>query len=298
MRILVAIPHYYRAEEVPTYGSLDKDPAARIAALTETLLRLQQTFQSPHGVLHAATHSATPANHSYKNQIDIVICTTDNHHVLDKLPIKPGLYRHEACSVPPRLLGFECQTVLKEHFGRYDYYCFMEDDLVIRDPWFFLKLQWFNRQVGNPLLLQPNRFEVSGGGLFTKGYIDGEISEAVAAPYQNVREKYEMGAQVIGEPIKFRRTTNPHSGCYFLNSEQMEYWLAQPHYLDRDVSFVDPMASAATLGILKTFTIYKPAIENADFFEIEHMHRRYIWLAGDAVSVDKEAFAKAGFQAK
>ena len=187
---------------------------------------------------------------------------------------------------------------MKENLGIYDYYCYLEDDLAIHDPWFFRKLQWFTKQVGNQLLLQPNRYELSVNGLFSKGYIDGEINGRNAAPYQNINERYEIAAKIMGLPVGFRRTTNPHSGCYFLNAAQMEHWASQPHFLDRDTSFVDPMASAATLGILKTFAIYKPATENADFLEIEHMDRRYLGLVGSQLKIQKEAFARLGYRLK
>ena len=54
----------------------------------------------------------------------------------------------------------------------------------------------------------------------------------------------------------------------------------QAVFFDRDISFAGPLESAATLGIMKTFRIYKPANDNAGFFEILHTNNRYLgnWL--------------------
>jgi hypothetical protein len=56
----------------------------------------------------------------------------------------------------------------------------------------------------------------------------------------------------------------------------MEYWARQPYFLDRDVSFVGPLESAATLGIMRTFRVYKPAAESASFLEIEHFGTAFL----------------------
>ena len=74
----------------------------------------------------------------------------------------------------------------------------------------------------------------------------------------------------MGVPVAFRRTLNPHSGCFFLNAAQMEHWARQPYFLNRDTSFIGPLESAATLGIMRTFRVYKPVPEHASFLEIQH----------------------------
>jgi hypothetical protein len=72
------------------------------------------------------------------------------------------------------------------------------------------------------------------------------------------------------------RANNPHAGCFLLSAEQMEHWADQPHFLDRKARFVGPLESAATLGILRTFRIYKPSPQNANFLEIEHAGNHWI----------------------
>jgi hypothetical protein len=79
--------------------------------------------------------------------------------------------------------------------------------------------------------------------------------------------------------VAFERWTNPHSGCFFLNAAQIEKWASSPGFLDGDCSFAGPLESAASLGVMKNFRIYKPAFPNAGFLEIRHMHNRYLGVA-------------------
>jgi hypothetical protein len=51
--------------------------------------------------------------------------------------------------------------------------------------------------------------------------------------------------------------------------------MAQPHFGDQDCSFVSPLESAATLGILKTFPIYKTFGRDMGWLEIEHLDTRF-----------------------
>ena len=46
--------------------------------------------------------------------------------------------------------------------------------------------------------------------------------------------------------------------------------MSQPHWMGGDCSFVSALESAATLGIAKTFSIYKPFGASSGFLEIEH----------------------------
>jgi hypothetical protein len=156
-------------------------------------------------------------------------------------------------------LGFECHAVLRERRGQCDYYGYLEDDLILHDPWFFAKMVWFNKSVGDDCLLQPNRYESSPLGTAQKLYVDGNLGPDVTARFQNIQEQPEIVGSVLETPIRFLRVLNPHSGCFFLNPAQMEHWLEQPYFLDRDASFVGPLESAATLGIMRTFRVFKPA---------------------------------------
>ena len=228
------------------------------------------------------------ANRNFVHSVDIVICTTGNQHLLNQMDVPGNFYAHHKTNLKnPKLLGFECQKILKEHLGKYDYYCFMEDDLIINDPYFFEKIKWFNDSTDDTNLLQPNRYEVSRLGRVLKSYIDGDLNPSVTENYQNVAEFSELSKEFLGKNITFTRPHNPHSGCYFLNQKQMAHWVNQPYFLDLDTSFITPLESSATLGIMKTFKVYKPSLQNANFLEIQHFGDAFLSLIGTEVVLSK-----------
>jgi hypothetical protein len=282
MRILATIPHYFHAGGGPggerLHGSQAKDPTPRLRALAACVNALHHLFSSQQCVIDIARRTTRPANPEAAGQIDVVVCTTRGHHVLGQLAVDRSFYRHHATNAEPKLLGFECQAVLRDHLGRYDYYCYLEDDLILHDPWFFRKLAWFNRQVGDESLLQPNRFEAGPHPSVRRVYIDGDIRPQVTAPFQDLSQARRLVSTVLDAQVVFQRVLNPHSGCYFLNARQMEHWAKQPYFLDRDTSFIGPLESAATLGVMRAFAVYKPAPESASFLEIEHFGTGFLSL--------------------
>jgi hypothetical protein len=285
MRILFTIAHFFRPDSKGKHASQRKNSQSRIQALTQSITNLHQLFGKYQSIINIGQRLAFPANQPQDIQLDIIICTTQNCHLLEQLTLPSHFYYHYPTQAEPLLLGFECQAVLKDNLGKYDYYCFLEDDLIIHDPWFFVKLNWFTKQAGNLSLLQPNRYEVSLNNLTDKAYIDGDLLPRVTAPFQNIQEKPELKGKIMGIPITFCRALNPHSGCYFLNANQMAYWAKQKHFLDRDTSFVSPLESAATLSIMKTFRIYKTVAQEANFLEIQHFGTGFISLIGRTIAL-------------
>lgn len=246
-------------------------------------MALHQLFSKYQRIIDHEQRLAILANQSQAHEIDLVICTTENYHLLDRLQLPKHFYKHQNTKAKPLFLGFECQAILRDCLGQYDYYCFLEDDLILHDPWFFIKLDWFTQQVGDLSLLQPNRYEVSNRGAVCKAYIDGDLTPQVTAPFQNVQEQPLLKGEILNTAIAFRRPLNPHAGCYFLNANQMAHWAKQPYFLDRDTSFISPLESAATLGIMKTFRVYKPEPKQANFLEIQHFGTRFLRLIEEKV---------------
>jgi hypothetical protein len=278
-RVLVTIPHYARPggpADGREHGSVTADPDARRRALTACLTGLHRLFNAPPWFIHHGCGRAHPAGPAVSYALDVVLCTTGGQHLLDSLPVAPNYYTHLATDVEPLLLGFACHDVLRERLGDYDYYCYLEDDLILHDPSFLVKLAWFNRGVGDDKLLQPNRYEAGLNHLVPRVYVDGDLDPAVTAPFQNVADSDLVAAEAFGVGVLFERTLNPHSGCFFLNARQMTHWAGQPHFGDRAAGFIGPLESAATLGILRTFKVYRPAPANADFLEIEHAGTGYL----------------------
>jgi hypothetical protein len=285
MQILFTIAHFFRPDSKGKHASQRKNPQPRVQALRESITNLHQLFGKSQSIINIGQRLAFPANQPQHSQLDIIICTTQDCHILEQLSLPSHFYQHYPTQAEPMLLGFECQALLRDNLGKYDYYCFLEDDLIIHDPWFFVKLNWFTQQAGDISLLQPNRYETSINNLTDKAYIDGDLLPRVTARFQNVQEQPELKGKIMGMPITFHRALNPHSGCYFLNANQMAHWAKQEHFLDRDTSFVSPLESAATLGIMKTFRIYKTVPQQANLLEIQHFGTGFLRLIGEQVSL-------------
>lgn len=273
-RALIAIPHYFAR------GSEDAKQLEvarrRLNGLAGCLRSLRLCFSARQRLLVDMGRGLVAANDPHAVDLDVVICTTGGRHLLDGVPESAGPFRHHPTEARPRLLGFECHAVLRDALGGYDYYAYMEDDLVVGDPLLFSKARWFTDRFGDENLLQPERYEVADRPDFLKLYIDGDLPLWGTAPFRDVREWPELRAQVMGETVTFRPALNPHAGCFFLNAEQMRHWASRPWFLDRDTRFVGPLESAATLGIFKTFRIYKPAPSHAGFFELQHRGQKYL----------------------
>lgn len=276
MKLLFAIAHCFNPGARGENRSTGADPEARLAALTTCLASLHRTFGSRRYVLDLGRKEFNPAEEAAAAEIEVVVCTAGDLHLLDRLPLPEGLYEHRPTEAEPELLGFECQAVFAEAVGRFDYYCYLEDDLGLSDPLFFSKLAWFDGQAGSNALLQPNRFEadLENGG--RRAYIDGDLPASFTERFQDIELRPVLEAPLMDRRYAFRRPLNPHAGCYFLNRRQLERWLGHPSFLDRSPDFVGPLESAATLGPMRTFDVYKPAAANMGFLEVEHLDRRVL----------------------
>lgn len=288
MRILFTIAHFYNPSGDGKHASQRNDPQPRLNALTACITSLQALYGKSQCMIHIGECATIPANQDQNHEIDIVVCTTQGYHLLAQLPIQPKSFMHHATKCEPLLLGFECQAVLRACLDKYDYFCYLEDDLILHDSWFFNKLNWFRHHGGNGNLLQPNRYEISSQAPVFKAYIDGDLAHSATAKFQNVEEQRQLLGKIMEQKIAFERALNPHSGCYFLNAEQMKHWASQPDFLDRDTSFIGPLESAATLGIMRNFRVYKPVSAYANFLEIQHFGSSFLKLIGNKVRLSEE----------
>lgn len=282
MRILFAIAHYHKIKPDGLYGSVAQAAEIRAAALRDVMTSIHANFGRSQCLIEHHRRRTLTVNERDKNFVQIVVCTTQGHHAL--APIlkveDPRMFHHLETGAQPMLLPFECHALLYNNLrNQYDYYCYLEDDLVFHDPLFFQKIQWFVKHAGEDCILQPNRFEYGPGYGFRKGYVDGPLIARATAKWQNINDRPQLKGSCFDRELVFAKTLNPHSGCFFLSQKQMEYWATRPWFLDRDVSFIGPLESAATLAMMKTFRVYKPAPENAGFLEIQHygeMHLKKI----------------------
>lgn len=284
MKILVTIPHFFDARGNNAYGSTSGDAVRRATALGHCLAGLHQTL-GPRQAFLVCLHSHVPGkgngqlakvNSHAASKLDIAVCTVGDSDVLSRLPIAPGLFHHQSVQAAPMMLGFACHQILKANLGRYDYYAYVEDDLLIHDALFLPKLRWFAETFGDDCVLFPHRYESDPKQPVQRLYIDGPVRQDFSARWQDVNDRRRLESDFMGANWAFERWPNPHSGCFFLTAAQMSRWAASPIFADGDCSFAGPLESAASLGIMKHFRIYKPAAVNAGFLDIQHLHNRYL----------------------
>lgn len=220
-----------------------------------------------------ADKAVYPANQNLRHDIDICVVTDGSHHVLNYLDSEfhHTFYHSVASPSHAKLLGFEVQKFLASSLkDNYDYYGYLEDDLLINDSLFFDKLFWFSSLMGETCLLLPQRVEFPDyPHCVDRFYIDGpldlrDLRKVIPCPGP-VRLTSCLGKNIVFEP-----PLNPHAGCFFLSHSQLECWINSSFWQDGDVSFISPLESAATLGISKVFELFKPCLENAGWFEIQH----------------------------
>lgn len=273
MRILITIVHHCNPKGDGRHGSLMPDTAPRLRALQDQLLSLRR-LDVRQGVLNIRDKVVNDANQKIRHQLDVRIITDGEHHLIDQLGAVHQDWITHVPTTPddPKKLGFEAQKLLAENVDNdYDLYTYLEDDLIIVDPFFFHKINWFQASAGNDAVLLPQRMELfwDADDKVDKFYVDGPISsELLEKLIQHPSEP--IGTTLPGGDMIFTQPENPHSGCFILTNPQMRHWSEQEYFLDGDCSFISPLESAATLGLCKTFKLYKPHFSNAAFLELQH----------------------------
>lgn len=298
MKVLITIPHYYKFRPNYVYGSSSETKESRVKALRNMLIALRENFSLPHSIGMQEYEDKDgvppyivyrPVDLRHRLDIDICICTNEEDHLIKDLNLPDDFFQWKIFSLnDSRYLGFACHQVLLENKGRYDYYAFMEDDLVIHDLFFFQKLQWFEKMFGSDCLLQPYRYQREAAP-FCKEYIDPRMAKYIEHFVDfSQKARWELQCEFLGQPLKFQLSRNPHAGCFFVSAEQYERMSSRPDYAKPTNAFCGPMESAASLDIIRSFWIYQPDYQQGSFFEIEHIGRKPDRMP-DSV-VDEEAF--------
>ena len=271
------VAHYFHDEGNGYYGSTSpNNRAQRRAALERSL----QAWRSHFGSCRELDFNRRvyDVSEGELDSLDILILVYQDRHLLDDALMARCGATHQTVAIDnPRMLPFGAHALIRSHLNDYDWFIYAEDDVAPTDPAMFRKQLLFQRHFGSHRLLQPNRFEANHVNYGPKTYIDGDLApgmvehiwQYVAEPTPRLTLDTELG------PIRFERARNPNCGFFMLTRQQAAHWVAQPHFLDLDCSFVSPLESAANLGLLKTFSLYKSAADTRWFLEIEHLDQKF-----------------------
>lgn len=96
MRILIAIPDLFSAGGDGRYGSTQPNPQPRLAALTQCLHSLRTLYAGEDETWYWAGDRLQPgpANQESRVELEILICTCGDQHLLDQLPLPSGTFEH------------------------------------------------------------------------------------------------------------------------------------------------------------------------------------------------------------
>jgi hypothetical protein len=241
-RLLITIAHITSLEE----ASDQRKAAPKVARLTHTI----------DGLLTSFAHC----------DAKIVVYTLPQRHITPFLP-QYQLDRitvQEVSDCDPMYIGFRAQDELASQVNHFDWFMFIEDDIVIHDSLFLEKVAAFHRAVPRKnVLLFPNRYEMYEGN---KSYIDLTIDGNLA---------WNRVSSLVMNGIKLAECTNSHSGIYCLSRAQMHYWIRSGRNWKNRSIMVGPLETAATYCLLECFDIYKPHPQNLHFLEVRHFDTKY-----------------------
>jgi hypothetical protein len=245
-KVIAVIPHITSVEEAK-----DREKASA------KLEKLKITID---GLLASFAHC----------KLTIVIKTVADRHITAYLPKYQinCIQIQEESDCDPMFIGFRVQDELVNRIDDFDWFLFLEDDIIIHDSYFLEKLDKFNANCGfDRAILFPNRYELWEG---TKRYIDLTIDTKLA---------WNQLSTVEIEGVKYGECTNPHSGLFCLSKAQMKLWIKSGReWKDKDFGFGGPRECAATFSLLECFSIYKPHPSNLNFFEVRHYDTKYSQL--------------------
>lgn len=240
--VLAILPHIVSLEEAT-------DPCKALA-------KIEKLRNAIDGLLTSFAHC----------ELTIMISTLPGRHIVNHLPDyqKNCIQLLQEPDCDPMYVGFRVQDEFVKRVEDFDWFLFIEDDIVVHDSLILEKLERFNQYCGRPdAVLLPNRYEMWEG---KKNYIDLTI---------DVRIAWNRLSLIEIEGMKYAECTNPHSAFYCLSQAQMKTWIQSGQSWKYQDVMVGPLESAATFCLLECFSLYKPHPANLHFLEVRHYDTKY-----------------------
>ena len=279
LKIAFAIPHYYKYGSTDGHGYGTQRAEQRAGRVERCIRSLHETFAEPRTMAYNTFDGNDdeyrcfrPADMETRCEVDVYVCTTTGgDHLLGMMDLPEHYYTHVRTDIrDPICLGFGCHKVLQMLRGEYDYYCFLEDDNVIHDSFFFWKINWFDRTFGSRCVLQPYRYAISRDPVWSKVYPDPQFPRERWNPrWIDFARQPVLEAPYLGGTLRFIKTTNPHAAGFFLSAEKYGIMCDTPGYGTYSDNFISPLESAASLDLIRAFQVYQTDVSQASFLEME-----------------------------
>ena len=242
----------------------------RILVVITHVVTEEEARTAPEAKLHRLVATLDAALVSFAHcELKIVINTFPQRHLTARLPdyLRRRVEIIEQTGCDPMYIEFLVPDLFLKSREDFDWFLFLEDDIVLRDSWALEKLAFFNDAAGDPrLLLTPHRFEMLNG---EKVYFDLRWQKDFKEFAWNRFATFPAGS------VKFGECANSHGACFCLNRAQLDLWEGTGRHWKNRVVIVGPLESAATGSLFEAFTIYKPHPDNLRFLEVEHCDTKY-----------------------
>ena len=153
---------------------------------------------------------------SNKFDVNIQLYTKKGKNLCGELPKNEKLKIIECNDIEDINIAQHASRMLLEQAENYDILAYIEDDIVIEDAEFFLKIHYLQRILGDEYTVVPHRCEYMQD--FGEVILSGDPETKRKDLFWNTGESREI--KWNEKNIELYRATNPHSGCFFINSKQ------------------------------------------------------------------------------
>ncbi len=288
LRLRVAIPHFCRegnSKEEEGYGSIRHGSRwPRSIALARCLGSVLALNRSPQDwILNMAENvlETTPPTRQAKLcpvHVELHLFVCGEHWLQEVVECYASrIHLHHVELDDPQLLPLEAVRQLLDMADPADLSMYLEDDLVVQDPYYLDKLIWFCQRTNNQFVLMPHRRELSVANAPKCLYVDGPIKEhdQEQSVWASDEQVFANGRFWDGQDIEFVEASNPHSGSFCVSSPQLEKIRQAPW---PPPSFVGPLETAATGAVFSQFPVLKTSWACRNFLSLEHGNPSFIGL--------------------
>ena len=283
MKLRAVLPHFFREGQSNVYGSgRVGERLERSVALLRCLNGLWGLRHHPQDLeLNLVDVKAVPTPFCDLDgiapwiEVDIHVLVNGDDYLDDALQhfeTSVTIHRHHLDD--PRQLALAARDFLVEYESPADLNLYLEDDLIIHDPFFPEKMLWMAEASEHQCVLLPHRYEcLRTPGAPPRLYVDGTIELEALQGWHHPEIGVARGLFRGWQDVSFDRPVNPHAGCFglsrsqimFLRNEQLPYG-----------GFVSPLETAATYTVGKYFKLLKPCSSQREFLTIEHGHPSFL----------------------